>query len=78
MGVSPFHGFDDRTHVGRQNMEFEQHSMYRRIHGVKSTMDTKLVRLTLGPPPSPPPEGAHSIATDNTASARSARGRRAR
>jgi hypothetical protein len=44
MGVSPFHGFDDRTHVGRQNMEFEQHSMYRRIHGVKSTMDTKLVR----------------------------------
>ena len=44
MGVPSFNSFDERTHVGRQNMLWEQTNMYKRIHGVKSTVDTKLVR----------------------------------
>ena len=44
MGVPSFNSFDERTHVGRQNMLWEQTNMYKRLHGVKSTVDTKLVR----------------------------------
>ena len=46
MGVPTFNRYDERTHVGRQNMEFEQHNMYRRIHGATSSVDTHLVRQT--------------------------------
>ena len=46
MGVPSFNRYDERTHVGRQNMEFEQHNMYRRIHGATSSVDTHLVRQT--------------------------------
>ena len=46
MGVPSFNRFDERTHVGRQNLEFEQHNMYRRILSAKSSVDTRLARPT--------------------------------
>jgi len=49
MGVTSFNSFDERTHVGRQNMLWEQTNMYKRIHAVKSTVDTKLVRPHVRP-----------------------------
>ena len=73
MGVPSFNSFDERTHVGRQNMLWEQTNMYKRIHGVKSTVDTKLVRharpkSAVGAPPRAP---------RSTSSARCARRRAA-
>lgn len=43
-------------------MEFEQHNMYRRIHGVKSSVDTKLVRHTYAGPKSAAAQRAESDA----------------
>ena len=50
MGVFSFDSFDERTHVGRQNVFWEQTHMYKRVHGVKSTVDTKPPRSAVGAP----------------------------